>query len=107
MWYNSHRALSVVGMRRKGRGWRMANQPDPSNILRGIRVPRDLDAKVLKRYRMKGDTVKDAYIRAVERATHGTVLTAEERRRVDEDTREAARIIREAVERERGGAPRM
>lgn len=61
--------------------------------MRGLRVLRDLDAKVLKRYRMKGDTVKDAYIRALERAAFGVKLSPADLRRIDADTREAARRV--------------
>lgn len=61
--------------------------------MRGLRVLRDLDAKVLKRYRMKGDTVKDAYIRALERAAFGVKLSPADLRRIDADTREAVRRV--------------
>lgn len=50
--------------------------------MRGLRVPRDLDAKVLKRFRMKGDTVKDAYIRALELAAFGMKLSPADLRRI-------------------------
>ena len=60
----------------------MANQPNAKNVQRALRVQRELDAKVLKRFRAEGDTVKDAYIFALMFATRKVELTAEEYRKI-------------------------
>ena len=72
----------------------MASRPDPRNVMRGLRVPRDLDAKILKKYgRGGGEAVKDAYIRALERAAFGVKLSPADLRRIDADTREAVQRV--------------
>ena len=68
----------------------MANQPDAKNVQRAIRVQRELDAKVLKRFRADEDMpVKDAYILALQFATRKVELTAEEYRKIADETEKA------------------
>lgn len=68
----------------------MANQPDKKNIQRGLRVDRELDAKVLKKFRTDDRmTVKDAYINALLFATMKVVLTAEDHERIAAEIRAA------------------
>lgn len=70
----------------------MANQPKAENVQRALRVQRELDAKVLKRFRADDSmTVKDAYIFALMYATRKVELTAEEYRKIAEDTEAAKR----------------
>ena len=70
----------------------MSNQPDVNNVQRSIRVPRDLDAKILKRFRVDEDmAVKDAYILALQYATRNVELSAEDYRRIADDTERARR----------------
>ena len=72
------------------KGNNMANQPSPHKVQRALRVQRELDAKVLKRFRDDENmTVKDAYIFALMFATRNVELTAEEYERIAEDTRRA------------------
>jgi predicted nucleic acid-binding protein len=69
----------------------MANQPDPKNVQRAMRVERELDAKVLKRFRTdESMSVKDAYIFALMFATKNVVLSAEDHERIAQDKRDAA-----------------
>lgn len=76
----------------------MSNQPKASNVQRALRVQRELDAKVLKRFRAdKSMTVKDAYVFALMYATRNVKLTAEEYRKIADDTEAAKRKIRKAV----------
>jgi len=73
----------------------MANQPKAENVQRALRVQRELDAKVLKRFRADDSmTVKDAYIFALMYATRTVELTAEEYRRIAADTEAAKRRIK-------------
>ena len=73
----------------------MSNQPRAANVQRAIRVQRELDAKVLKRFRADDTmTVKDAYILALMYATRSVKLTAEEYRKIAEDTEAAKRRIK-------------
>lgn len=73
----------------------MANQPKPENVQRALRVQRELDAKVLKRFRADDSmTVKDAYIFALMYATRKVELTAEEYRKIAADTEAAKRRIK-------------
>ena len=68
----------------------MANQPNAKNVQRALRVQRELDAKVLKRFRTdESMTIKDAYIFALMFATRKVELTAEEYRKIAEDTEKA------------------
>ena len=68
----------------------MANQPDKKNIQRGLRVDRELDAKVLKKFRTDDRmTVKDAYINALLFATMKVVLTVEDHERIAAEIRAA------------------
>lgn len=68
----------------------MANRPSPENVQRSIRVDRELDAKVLKRFRVAEDmTVKDTYILALQFATRKVELTPEEYERIAADKRAA------------------
>lgn len=70
----------------------MANQPKAENVQRALRVQRELDAKVLKRFRADDSmTVKDAYIFALMYATRKVELTAEEYRKIAADTEDAKR----------------
>ena len=69
----------------------MANQPKAENVQRSLRVQRELDAKVLKRFRAdERMSVKDAYILALQFATRKVALTADEYRKIADET-EAAR----------------
>ena len=73
----------------------MANQPKAENVQRALRVQRELDAKVLKRFRTDDSmTVKDAYILALMYATRKVELTAEEYRKIAADTEEAKSKIK-------------
>lgn len=67
----------------------MANQPDVRNIQRAIRVPRELDARVTKRFRMGGMTIKDAYILALQYATKDVQLDAADHLRIAADIQKA------------------
>ena len=73
----------------------MSNQPKAENVQRALRVHRELDAKVLKRFRAdESMTVKDAYIFALMFATRNVELTAEEYRKIAADTEAAKRKAR-------------
>lgn len=73
----------------------MSNQPKAENVQRALRVQRELDAKVLKRFRAdESMTVKDAYIFALMYATRNVELTADEYRKIAEDTEAAKRKAR-------------
>ena len=67
----------------------MANQPDVHNVQRAIRVPRELDAKVTKRFRMDGMTIKDSYILALLFATKNVKLDAADHLRIAADIQKA------------------
>lgn len=68
----------------------MADQPNINNVQRGIRCNRELDAKVLKMFRVSDDmTVKDAYILALQFATRDVVLGPEDYERIRQDILEA------------------
>lgn len=68
----------------------MSNMPAPKNVQRALRVQRDLDAKVTKRFRQdESMTVKDAYILALQYATRDVQLTADEYRKIAEDIEKA------------------
>ena len=74
----------------------MANQPKAENVQRALRVQRELDAKVLKRFRDDDKmTVKDAYVFALMFATRNVALSAEDYRRIAGETEAARRKIRE------------
>ena len=69
----------------------MSNMPDVNNVQRSVRVQRELDAKVLKRFRTDpAMSVKDAYILALQFATRKVELSAEDHRKIAEEI-EAAR----------------
>ena len=73
----------------------MSNQPKAENVQRALRVQRELDAKILKRFRADETmTVKDAYIFALMFATRNVELTAEEYRKIARDTEAAKRKAR-------------
>ena len=73
----------------------MANQPDIKNVQRGLRVERELDAKVLKKFRLdESMTVKDAYILALQFATKDIELTAEDNEKIAADKRAAKNAVR-------------
>ena len=73
----------------------MSNQPKPDNVQRSLRVQRELDAKVLKKFRTDDSmTVKDAFILALMYATRNVKLTAEEYRKIADDTQAAKRKAR-------------
>ena len=74
----------------------MANQPDINNVQRSVRVPRELDAKVQKRFIQDGMTIKDAYILALEFATLKVELTDEDHEKIAEQKRAAKKAIKEA-----------
>lgn len=67
----------------------MANQPDVHNVQRAIRVPRELDARVTKRFRMDGMTIKDSYILALQFATKNVQLDAADHLRIAADIQKA------------------
>ena len=68
----------------------MANQPDPNKIQRAIRVPRELDVQILKKYRIDSShTVKDAYILALMDATRNVILTAKDHKQIAKAIKEA------------------
>lgn len=68
----------------------MANQPNPGNVQRALRVQRELDAKVIKKFRADDDmTVKDTYILALQYATRKVELTAEDFKKIAEETAKA------------------
>lgn len=67
----------------------MANQPDIKKVQRAIRVPRELDAKVQKRFRMEQMSVKDAYILALTFATKDVTLTHADYKRIQDEIRKA------------------
>lgn len=72
----------------------MSNMPDVNNIQRAIRVNREIDAKVLRKFRLDEHmTVKDAYILALQYATRDIELTAEDYEKIAEAKRQARRII--------------
>ena len=72
----------------------MPNQPDVNNIQRALRVQRELDAKVLKKFRTDENmSVKDAYILALQYSTRNVELTPAEYRRIADET-EKARVDR-------------
>jgi len=76
----------------------MANQPKAENVQRSLRVRRELDAKVLKRFRVDEEmSVKDTYILALQYATRKVELTAEEYRKIADDTEQARAKNRKAV----------
>lgn len=69
----------------------MANQPKIDNVQRGLRIDRELDAKVLKKFRTDEDmTVKDAYIVALIYATRKVELTPEDLEKIAADKRAAS-----------------
>ena len=69
----------------------MANQPSIKNVQRALRVDRELDAKVLKRFKTDDDmSVKDAYIFALMFATKNVVLTAEDHEKIAAEKRAAS-----------------
>lgn len=68
----------------------MSNSPSPTNVQRALRVQRELDAKVTKRFRQdESMTVKDAYVLALQYATRDVQLTAAERHQVARDVERA------------------
>lgn len=69
----------------------MANKPSTKNVQRALRVERELDAKVLRRFRTdEAMSIKDAYIFALMFATKGVELTAEDNEKIARDKRAAA-----------------
>ena len=73
----------------------MSNQPNAKNVQRALRVQRELDAKVLKRFRAdESMTVKDAYILALQFATRKVSLTADEYRKIADETEKAKERIK-------------
>lgn len=69
----------------------MANKPAIKNVQRSVRVDRELDAKILKKFRTGEDmSVKDAYIFALMFAAKGVELTAEDNERIAREKRAAA-----------------
>lgn len=76
----------------------MSNMPDVNNIQRAIRVNREIDAKVLRKFRLDDKmTVKDAYILALQYATRDVELTAEDYEQIAEAKRRARNIIVKGV----------
>ena len=73
----------------------MANQPNPSNVQRALRVQRELDAKILKKFRADDAmTVKDAYILALQYSTRKVELTPEEYRKIADETAKARQHLK-------------
>lgn len=69
----------------------MANSPSIENIQRGLRVQRELDAKVIKGFRLDSKmSIKDSYILALQFATRNIVLDAEDNEKIAADKRKAA-----------------
>ena len=68
----------------------MPNQPSVDNIQRGLRIPRPLDAKVVKQFKVhKQMTVKEAYILALEYATKDVALDVEDYERIAKEKKAA------------------
>lgn len=68
----------------------MSNMPSVKNIQRALRVQRDLDAKISKRFRQdESMTIKDAYILALQYATRDVQLAPDEYRKIAEDIEKA------------------
>lgn len=68
----------------------MANQPSIDNVQRGLRVQRELDAKILKKFRVDNSmTIKDAYILALMFAARGIELDATDNEKIAKDKRNA------------------
>lgn len=79
------------------------NQPDAKNVQRSIRVPRKLDAKVLKAFRGSPSMkVKDVYILALTYATRDVELTLEEEEQVVADIRAARAAIQAGKKKQKG-----
>ena len=73
----------------------MANQPDINKVQRGQRIDRELDSKVLKKFKLDSTmTVKDAYILALTFATRDIELTPEELETIAEEKRAAKRLLK-------------
>lgn len=73
----------------------MANQPDINKVQRGQRVNRELDAKVLKKFRIDSKmTIKEAYILALTFATRNVNLSPEDHERIAEEKRAAKRLLK-------------
>lgn len=69
----------------------MANSPNINNVQRGLRVLRELDAKIQKKFRVdESMNIKDAYILALEYATRKVELTAEDNEKIAAEKRMAA-----------------
>jgi len=76
----------------------MANQPNINNVQRGLRVDRELDAKVLKRFRADDSmTVKDAYVLALMFATRNVELTPEDHEKIAAEKRAAKNNIKNHI----------
>lgn len=70
----------------------MPNCPSPKNVQRALRVDRELDAKVLKRFRIDPKmTVKDTYILALMFATRDVQLSAKNYEQIALEERQAMR----------------
>lgn len=68
----------------------MANQPDINNVQRGLRIDRELDAKVAKRFRIdESMTLKDAYVLALQFATRGVELDEDDLAKIIQDKKNA------------------
>ena len=68
----------------------MANQPSPDNVQRSLRVQRDLDAKIQKKFRVdESMNIKDCYIIALIFATRGVDLSVEDYERIAIEKKEA------------------
>ena len=72
----------------------MANSPDVENILRSARLRRELDARIIKRFQANPSmSITDVYVRALEAAAEGVELSDEEKDKIENDKREAARKL--------------
>ena len=68
----------------------MANQPSINNVQRALRVDRELDAKVLKGFRIdKNMNIKDSYILALQFATRKVYLTPDDYEKIAREKRAA------------------
>ena len=83
----------------------MSDQPSVNNVQRALRCDRELDAKILKRFRATPDmTVKDAYVIALLFATRGVELDDEDYQRIAADKRAAREAIRIGKMKKKGSA---
>jgi len=77
----------------------MPNSPKIKNVQRGLRVDRELDAKVLRKFRVDDSmSVKDAYVLALRFATRKVSLTVEDHERIIQEKRLASAKMHKKME---------